>query len=299
MAKTPLLLAFVMVAAMATTTVAQPAKLTIGMYAPSAEFTTAHARLTYVQSLAKAIQASTGITTEAQLFASLGALKAGRMDFAIIDSQCYASHLGWKLLANADIGGTTTRMWALYASTSGAIQTLRGKKLAFVQVGCNDRAFIDNAMFESEIDDGFFVARVGKADLPAAVAEVTSLRGAQAVLAPAAAYKDLTKVFDAGVVPNPGFVQISSVSTTISAKVASAVIGFTSKSVISGWKPATTAPYHNLAARMRRTEKRGLFAPPQTVRVDIHDVVLRPPTLDQPAPTDVLQHVSRPPERLE
>jgi TRAP-type uncharacterized transport system substrate-binding protein len=77
------------------TAVAQPSKLTVGIYAPSVEFGTAQQRLTYVQSLAKAIETNTGIKTEAQSFASLGALKSGKVDFAIIDGQCYATNLGW------------------------------------------------------------------------------------------------------------------------------------------------------------------------------------------------------------
>ena len=198
---------------------APPTKLTIGIYAPSVEFGTAQQRLTYVQSLAKAIETNTGIKTEAQSFASLGALKSGKVDFAIVDGQCYAANLGWKLLANAEVGGGTTRTWALYASGASDMQGLRGKKLAFIQMGCNDKAFVDNAMLETEIDDTFFASRVGKPDLSAAVAEVASLKGAQAVFAPAGAQKGLTKVFDTGAVPNPAFVQLNTSVSAIPVRV--------------------------------------------------------------------------------
>ena len=40
-----------------------PAKIEIGIYAPSVEFGTAQARLAYVQGLAKAIEQNTGIKT--------------------------------------------------------------------------------------------------------------------------------------------------------------------------------------------------------------------------------------------
>src|SRR5690242_19790875 len=92
-----------------------PAKLTVGIFAPSVEFGTAQARLTYVQSLAKAIETNTGIKTEAQSFASLAALKSGKVDYAIVDGPCYATNLSWKLLANAKVGDGTTRSWALYS----------------------------------------------------------------------------------------------------------------------------------------------------------------------------------------
>ena len=172
----------------ASSAAAQPAqKITIGIYAPSVEFGAAQARVAYVQGLAKAIEQSTGIQTEAQSYANVGALKKDNVDFAIIDGQCYSTNLGWKLLAAANIGGSTTRAWGLYASGAGGMQALKGKKLAFIAMGCNDAGFVDNAMLESEVDPTFFGARVAKLDLTSAIAEVASYKTAQAVFAPASA----------------------------------------------------------------------------------------------------------------
>lgn len=278
---------------------APPTKLTIGIFAPSVEFGTAQQRLTYVQSLAKAIETNTGIKTDAQSFASLGALKSGNVDFAIIDGQCYATNLSWKLLANAEVGGGTTRGWALYAGSGSDMSAVRGKKLAYVQMGCNDKAFIDNAMLESE-DDSLFSARVGKPDIAAAVAEVASLKSAQAVFAPAGSQKGLSKIFDAGAVPNPAFVQLNtSVASSIADKVASAVTGYGGGGAISGWASAAKGPYQSLAGRMGKVVKKPVMAPPDAVRVDAKDVLLEPASLDHVAMPEVLQHVARPPERLE
>ena len=82
---------------------AQPApeRIRIGLYAPSVEFGTAQGRLAYVQGLAKAIEQATGTKTEAQSYASLAALKADAVDYAIIDGPCYAVNLkAWKLVAH-------------------------------------------------------------------------------------------------------------------------------------------------------------------------------------------------------
>src|SRR5450432_106219 len=125
---------------------AQPSKLRIGIYAPSVEFGTAQARLAYVQGLAKSIEQSTGIKTEAQSYASITALKGDNVDFAIIDGPCYATNMNGKLLANANIGGGIARTWALFTTAGDTMQALRGKKLAFVATGCNDAGFVDNAM---------------------------------------------------------------------------------------------------------------------------------------------------------
>ena len=118
-----------------------------------------------------------------------------------------------------------------------------GKKLAYIAMGCNDAGFVDNAMLESEVDAGFFGSRVGEKDLTGAIASVTSYRTAQAVFAPVGAAKGLSKVFDAGSVPNPAFVQMSQVPDAVSDKVAAAVIGYGGSGAISSWaRPTTSRP---------------------------------------------------------
>jgi len=151
-----------------------PDRLVVGIYSPTVEFGTAQARLAYAQGLARAIESNTGIRTDAAAFASLSALRKGDVDYAIVDGQCYATNLGWRLIANANVSGSTSRNWALYSSVGPDMMALRGKKLAFVQMGCNDNGFLDNAMLESEVDSTFFSSRVGKPDLTAAIAEVAS-----------------------------------------------------------------------------------------------------------------------------
>jgi hypothetical protein len=277
-----------------------PDKLIIGIFAPTVEFGTAQNRLAYVQGLARAIASNTGIETTAASFASLGALRKGNVDFAIVDGQCYSTNLGWRLLANANIGGGTARNWALFSSVGPDMQGLRGKKIAYVQMGCNDNGFLDNAMLESEVDTSFFSSRVGKPDLTAAVAEVASYKGAQAVFAPVGAQKGLTKVFDTGQVPNPAFVQLNGkLSGSVADKVASAVVGYGGSGAIAGWSGANKGTYQGLAGRMGRVIKKGIFAVPEPVRVEAKDVLVEPETLRDTALTEVRQHFERPPERME
>lgn len=286
----------------ARTGTSQPAadKLTIGIYAPSVEFGTAQVRLQYAQGLAKAIETQTGIKTEAKSFAQFSQLKSSGVDFAIVDGQCYATNLGWTLLANAEVGGGTTRAWALFADGATDMQSLKGKKLAYVQTGCNDNGFVDNAMLDSEVDAAFFAGRVGKPDLTAAVAEVASYKGAAAVFAPVGSQKGLTKIFDTGPVPNPAFVQLNSkVASATADKVAAAVVGFGGGGAISGWAAASKGAYSGLAGRMGRSVKKGVFASPDPVRFESKDVLIEPETIDDAATTGVRQHFERPPERME
>jgi hypothetical protein len=271
-----------------------PAKITIGIYAPSVPFDSAQARLAYVQGLAKAIEQSTGIPTQAQPYASLAALKKDDPDFAIIDGQCYATNLGWKLLANANIGGGTSRPWALFSSAGGTMQSLKGKKLAFMESGCNDTGFIDNAMLESEVDNSFWGGRKGEKDLSAAVAAVSSYKTAQAVFAPVGSEKGLTKVFDTGNVPNPAFVELGGkLPSGTSDKVAAAVLGYGGGKEISSWSRPSKDPYQGLAGRLSPVRKSGVFAPAESARLNSTDVLQEPPTLKEPAYVSVRRQYVR------
>ena len=274
---------------------AQPAqKITIGIYAPSVEFGAAQARLAYVQDLARAIAQATGLPTEAQSYANIAALKKDAVDFAIIDGMCYATNLGWKLLATATIGGGTTRPWALYSSAGDSMQALKGKTLAVIGTGCNDAGFIDNAMLESEVDPTFFGGRSAKPDLTAAVAEVASYKAAQAVFAPVGAGKGLTKVFDTSPVPNPAFVEIGGkLPPAIVERVAASVIGYGAGGAIAGWTKPSREIYTGLAVRMGKVVKAGVFASADPVRIDAKDALIEPPTLRDTAVVDVRHHFVR------
>lgn len=273
---------------------AQPQKLTIGIYAPTVEFGTAQARLAYAQGLAKAIEQNTGIKTDAQSYATLAALKKDAPDFAIVDGPCYATNLSWKLLATANISGAT-RTWALYSSAGDSMQSLKGKKLAYVATGCNDTGFIDNAMLESEVDSSFFGARVGEKDLTGAIASVTSYKTAQAVFAPSGAVKGLTKVFDTAPVPNPAFVSLSNKTDPVADKVAAAVVGYGGSGAITGWTRPAREPYAAFAGRLAPIKKAGIFATPEPVRIDGKDVLADPTTIKDPGFVSVRHHFVRQP----
>lgn len=264
---------------------AQPRRLTLGIYAPTVEFGAATARLAYVKSLAAAIEQATGMPVEAQSYANLGALTRASVDFAIVDGPCYATNLGWKLLANANVGGGTSRAWALFAAAPGDLASVRGKKLAYV-AGCSDAAFVDHAMLESEVDAGFFGARVAKQDLTGAIAEVASYRTAQAVFAPIAAAKGLSKIFDTGAVPNPAFVVVGKPPAPLVDKVAAAVLSYGGGGAIAGWSKPDRTIYTAFAGRLQRLTKAGIFAVPEPVRIDARDVLVEPASLREAATLD-------------
>ncbi|MCW5808325.1 MAG: hypothetical protein KIT31_38605 [Deltaproteobacteria bacterium] len=277
-----------------------PSKITVGIYAPTVEFGTATARLAYVQALAAAIAGNTKLEVEGQSYANLAALRSANVDFAIIDGPCYAAAPAGKLLASAVIGGATTRAWALFSGAGADMKSLRGSKLAFIQSGCNDAGFVDNAMFDSDVDPNFFGARLGKADLTAAVAEVASYKNAQAVVAPTSASKGLTKIFDTGSVPNPAFVDLSGkLAAPMVEKVAAAVIAYGGGGAIAAWSRPAREIYTALAGRLGRNPKLPILVAPEPVRMDSRDVLVDPPTLKDAASVSIRHHFVRSAERMD
>jgi hypothetical protein len=275
----------------------QAGSLTVAIYAPSVNFGTSAGRLQYLQRLAKAISSATGRRVEPKPFTSLGALLRAKPDFAIIDGQCVAAK-GYTVLANAVVGGGTSRRWALYSNAGRSMGALQGKKLAYMKTGCRDEAFIENAMLESEVSLRYFGGRVGKSDLNGAVAEVATLRGAQAVFAPVGSQKGLAKVFDAGSVPNPAFVQLNKgLPGTVVSNAKKAVVGYGGGGAIGRWRAGNAKAYSGLRGRMGKRVKRGMFADPLPVRVKAQDVLKYPSTLDETWMTEVTQHFDEPPAR--
>ncbi len=282
---------------------AQPArKLTLGIYAPSIEFGAATARLAYVRALAAHVTKATGFDVDARSYANLAALVRANVDFAIVDGPCYATHLGWRLVATAKVGGGASRAWALFSNGPTSLAGLRGKRLAYVATGCNDAGFVDNAMLESEVAPGLFGARVGKQDLTGAIAEVASYKTAHAVFAPIvsiSASRGLTKVFDTGSVPNPALVALAKLPAATVDRVGAAVLGFGSSGPIGGWLRPSRRLYAAFSGRLAKRTKRPVFATPVTFELDLRDALAEPPTMREPTLVDVRRHVVAPPPRMD
>ncbi|MCG8424352.1 MAG: hypothetical protein MJE77_41195 [Proteobacteria bacterium] len=275
-------------------------QLSVAIYTPMVQFANSTARLSYVQGLAKSLRASTGIPVRGLSFTSLSKLLRAKPDFAIVDGQCYAANMNWRLLASARIGGRTNRPWALYSRLGPSLSSLRGKKLAFVKTGCDDSDFIDNAMLESEIDDRFFGEQLGKTDLAGALALVATYKGAHAVFAPLGSHKGLPKVFDSGSVPNPAFVQLNSrLANDLVDRVRETVIGYGGSSAIDGWSAGKTQQYRALRRRMAKRVKRGLFAVPEPMRLDANEYLIEPASVGENDLPQIEQNFEKPPERQE
>src|SRR5262249_37085610 len=121
-----------------------------------------------------------------------------------------------------------------------------------------------------------FGALVDKPDVTGAVLTVRDYKAANAVFAPAPTARGLTKTYDAGPVPNAGFVAMHPFPGPLLDGVRDAVVGYGSGGGIDGGRAAAQASYQALGGRMGARVKRPVFAAPDVVHLDDQDVLVVP-----------------------
>jgi hypothetical protein len=279
-----LVFAALLAAALPALAQAQPAggsgPLTIAIYAPNAPFEGGDARYAYVQRLASHIGNVAGTPARGVAFARAGdfeaAVKKGAIDFAIVDPVYLAARGGFKVIAQATSGGRTAVPWALFVGGGITnVLSLQGKRLTYANASGRDLAFIEHALLESELNVAkFFGQKQGAPDVASAVAAV-SLGKADAVLAPADRGKGLKKIYDAGTVPTPGFVQVkTAVPDAVVASVTKAVLGFGAGGALDGWRAGGGDAYRGLAGRMGARSRKAAMSEPDLLRLESQEVLL-------------------------
>ena len=274
---------------------AEPIKL--GIFTPTVEFANSSARLSYVQALAAAVERATGRDVDGLSFTSLRSLRAAGVDVAVVDAACVAAN-GWTVLAAGRVGEGASRRWAMFAREAAGLADLRGKRLVTVKMGCDDRGFVAHGLLESELPLSYFGAWSGKPDLKGAVAEVATVRAADAVLAPIGSGRGLRRLFVAAAIPGPALVQIERrLDPALIATITDAVTGFGGRGPIAGFTAGGADRYRDLRGRMKGRSRRGIFALAPPVRFEAVDVIAEPaaPRATELAPLDPM--FANPPER--
>jgi ABC-type amino acid transport substrate-binding protein len=253
-------------------------KLTIAIYAPNAPFESGEARYSFVSRLAQQVTSVAGLAAEPKAFVHAAdfeaAIKKNQVDFAVVDG-VYLSERGvpFPILATASNGGEIAPRWSLLSSEPGGVLDLKGKKLALAATGGKDAQFVDNALLDGELAK-HFASRVAAPDIASAVAAV-SLKKAECVFAPDGLAKGLRKVFDAGRVPNPGFVVVkSALPGDVVEKVKKAVLGHSASGAYDGWRTSSAEPYRAFGGKMAPKSRRPVMAEPQVVPVETADALV-------------------------
>jgi ABC-type amino acid transport substrate-binding protein len=224
-----------------------------------------------------------GVPAEGKAFARSSDLEAAirghKVEFAVIDGVYLAERgVPYTVLATATSNGEVAPKWGLFAANATSVKDLQGRKLALAYSGPRDTAFIENALFEGELQvNHFFGGRSTAPDIASAVTAVT-LKRADAVFAPERAGKSLKKIFDAGRIPNAAFCQVASgISSEVVAKVRSAVLQHGAEGPgLDGWRAASADAYRSLSARMSARVRRPVMVEPDMVRLENQNVLVAP-----------------------
>ena len=262
---------------------AEEAKLTIALYVPNAPFESGEARYNFVSKVAQAVTAA-GVPAEPKAFAKASdfeaAIKKNAVDFAIVDGVYLAERgVPWQVFASATSGGETSARWGLFSSEAGGIVEMQGKKLALPSTGGKDTQFIENALLDGELPK-HFGARQSTPDIASAVQAVT-LKKAECVFAPDSLARSLRKVYDAGKVPNPAFVQIRTTLTAdVVTKVRAAVAGTSGGAVYDSWRVSSADAYRSLSGRLGVRTRRAIMAEPEVVNLAEDSSIVVPLTVE-------------------
>jgi hypothetical protein len=253
----------------------RPARLTVAIYAPSIELSTA-GRVALVSDIAAAVQRATGVPTSGKAYSSYADLAAAHPDLAILDPLCIAAHDPGRVLAVAVTTGDTSRRFGVFAPTKVTVDALAGKRLAYVKTGCRDLDFIDNGVFSGLIRVAdFFGGTLAEPDVNGAIVATAELQKAAAVLAPAGAAGSMELVLAVDPVPNPGLVVTNrGLDADLVEQVAGAV-GTVGGGPIEGWRKGGS--YGALAGRLTAGKKHLVLARPERMS-------LVEPGLTRPAP---------------
>jgi ABC-type amino acid transport substrate-binding protein len=251
---------------------ADPAELTLGLFAPSLPLGD---RQAFADGLGKGITRGVGKKVVAKAYNSFAELAAARPDLAVLDGPCVAAQSGKNVLAVAAVGGETAQSWSLFAREGETMTSLAGKRLAFARTGCRDADLLDNYLFGGEVKSAtYFGALDGEATAAAAAAAVREGR-ADAAFAPDAAARGLARLFDAGVVPNAAVITLNAgLSLPLQERIRVAILS-TPAPGIDGWRASQNA-HGALAARLGAQPKKAVLAPAEPARLADPDLLVLP-----------------------
>ncbi len=257
--------------------------LTVAIFAPNAPFESGTDRFAFATKMAQQL-ASAGVAPTPKVFAHASdfeaAIQKHQVDFALVDGVYLAAKgRAFGVLGTASFRGEMAPHWALYSGTASSVHDLAGKKLTLVWAGTHDAAFLDNALFESELSVSHFFSQVKSApDVHSAVA-AAALKKTDAVFAPEGSGQGLRRVFEAGRIPNAAFCQVQkALAPALVARVKTAMLAMAAVGDFDGFRSSSNDPYRLLGLRMKPHPKRPVMAEPETIFLD-GDVLL-PPAFD-------------------
>jgi hypothetical protein len=241
-------------------------KYTLGIFVPTAPFTSSDQVRGHAEALAKAIEGRAKIDVSVQVFFRYADLVRARPHLAVLEGRCAATTRGATVIASGLIGGRSTERWGLYSSKATSVPKLKGSKIIHVAAGCADEPFMAHTLLASELPLSFFGPRISRRTARLA-ATATANNVAAAAFLPASVAGGLQRIYDAGYVPGPALVALRPLPRSLRSAIASAATTVKGGPGISGYRAGGAARYRGLANALKRRAKRPIFAPPEDYRL--------------------------------
>jgi len=266
----------VLVLVLAATT-AHADNITVGLFAPSAPFSSTAARVELANRLGDHLGKALGGTGSGRNYARAGdfsaAVKKGDVTVAVVDATYLAGAGGnYTVIAAALRGGDTSIGWQLVARGASKIGDLKGKKILVPGVGGRETDFVLNVLLGGDIGRDYFSKIEAAPDTASALAAL-GLGKADAAVVPTGV--DLpggtTVVLTLPTLPGPVLVAYNATAAQRQS-LAAAAAAFKGDATIAGFKGGDGDNVRAISRRFSVPVKRGPHAVP-AVRLVVGDLV--------------------------
>jgi ABC-type amino acid transport substrate-binding protein len=251
--------------------------VTVGLFAPSAPFSSTAARVELANRLGDHLGKALGGTGSGRNYARAGdfssAVKKGAVTVAVVDATYLAGAGGnYTVIAAALRGGDTTVGWQLVARGADKIGQLKGKKVLVPGVGGRETDFVLNVLLGGDIGRDFFAKIEAAPDTASALAAL-GLGKADAAVVPTGV--DLPAgtnvVLTLPALPGPVLVAYNATPAQRQS-LAAAALTFKGDGAVAGFRGADGDNVRAISRRFSVPVKRGPHAVP-AVRLVVGDLV--------------------------
>lgn len=251
--------------------------VTVGLFAPSAPFSSTAARVELANRLGDHLGKALGGTGSGRNYARAGdfsaAVKKGELTVAVVDATYLAGAGGnFNVIATAVRGGDTSSAWQLVARGADKIGQLKGKRVLVPGVGGRESDFVLNVLLGGDIAKGYFAKIEAAPDTASALAAL-SLGKSDAAVVPAGVDlpAGVSVVLALPTLPGPVLVAYNATPAQRQT-LAAAAAAFKGDAIVAGFRGGDGDAVRAISRRFSVPVKRGPHAVP-AVRLVVGDLV--------------------------
>jgi hypothetical protein len=249
--------------------------ITVGVFAPSAPFSSTTARVELATKLGEHFGKALGGTGTGRVYARASdfaaAVKKGEVTVALVDATYLAHSSGWSVLAASTRGGETEQSWQIVARGVKKFQDLKGKRVLVPANGGRESDLALNVMLGG-VEKDFFKVEVAP-DTVSAIASV-GLGKADAAIVPAGVElpSGTTSLLQLPAIATPMLVGYDKLTAQQRTAIIGAIGSFKGDATVAGFRAGDQTSVRDISKRFGAPVHRGPFLVP-SVRLLVGDLV--------------------------